>query len=83
MYFDLDIQDNGSEMGKELETTAKTFLGGVQIVRTRNQNIPDVSKLLELLPKSILLCYLMATGHLFIYIFFLLLHIYQGWLLLR
>ena len=44
-YYDHDIQDNGSEMGKELETTAKTFLGGVQIVRTRNQNIPDVSKL--------------------------------------
>ena len=52
-YYDLDIQDNGSKMGKELKTTAKTFLGGVQIVRTRNQNIPDVSKLLELLPQPI------------------------------
>ena len=56
-YSNLDVEDNGSEMGKELETTAKTFLGGVQIVRTRNQNIPDVSNPSKCLLTFILVCF--------------------------
>ena len=36
------LKDYGSELGDDLETDSKSFLGGVQIVRTRNRNIPEV-----------------------------------------
>ena len=35
-------QDSGSDLGRELEKDTKGIMG-VQIVRTRNHNIPDVS----------------------------------------
>ena len=36
------LKEAGSEIGSELEGDAADFLGGVQIVRTRNKNIPEV-----------------------------------------
>ena len=38
----LFYQETGSNVGKELEAEARSFLG-VQIVRTKNQNNPDVT----------------------------------------
>ena len=37
-----NLKESGSELGDDLEISANSFLSGVQIVRTRNKNIPEV-----------------------------------------
>ena len=36
------LKESGSDLGDDLESDAASFLSGVQIVRTRNRNIPEV-----------------------------------------
>ena len=37
-----NLKESGSDLADDLERESASFLGGVQIVRTRNKNIPEV-----------------------------------------